>query len=116
MAAGDSFHGKTTGVWVRQLAPSSANVKNEWSYTFTFPYDFMVWCLIKRISISSNTTYLQRKPPRKVVARFLKQNLQMALRTTQDTFPTRVNGFNPESMGKFSEICEPEFKITSQPH
>jgi hypothetical protein len=27
--------------------PSSAEVKNEWSYTFTLPYVFMAWCLIE---------------------------------------------------------------------
>jgi hypothetical protein len=27
--------------------PSSAKVKNEWSYTFTPPYVFMEWYLVK---------------------------------------------------------------------
>jgi hypothetical protein len=29
--------------------PSSAKVKNAWSYTSTPPYIFMVWCLVKNI-------------------------------------------------------------------
>jgi len=28
-------------------SPSSAEVKNTWSYTFTPQYVFMVWCLVK---------------------------------------------------------------------
>jgi hypothetical protein len=28
--------------------PSSAEVKNAWSYTSTPQYDFMAWCLIKQ--------------------------------------------------------------------
>jgi hypothetical protein len=28
-------------------SPSSAEVKNAWSYTSTPPYTFMVWCLVK---------------------------------------------------------------------
>jgi hypothetical protein len=27
--------------------PSSAEVKNAWSYTFTLQYVFMLWCLVK---------------------------------------------------------------------
>jgi hypothetical protein len=102
VAAGDLFHGKTTGVWVRQLAPSSADVKNEWSYTFTFPYVFMAWCLIKRISILSNTTYRQRKPHRKVAVRFLGAESSIDSENNTRHFSTPVKGFNPENVGKFS--------------
>jgi hypothetical protein len=28
--------------------PSSVEVKNVWSYTYTSPYVFMAWCLVKR--------------------------------------------------------------------
>jgi len=28
--------------------PSSAEVKNSWSYTYTFPYVFVAWCLAER--------------------------------------------------------------------
>jgi len=28
-------------------SPSSAEMKNAWSYTFTAPHIFMLWCLIK---------------------------------------------------------------------
>jgi hypothetical protein len=27
--------------------PYSVEVKNEWGYTFTHPYVFMAWCLVK---------------------------------------------------------------------
>jgi len=29
-------------------SPSNAEIKNEWSYTYSPPYVFMVWCLIKQ--------------------------------------------------------------------
>jgi hypothetical protein len=31
--------------------PSSAEVKNAWSYTFTLPYVCMAWCLVKHTAI-----------------------------------------------------------------
>jgi hypothetical protein len=40
-------------------SPSSAEIKNAWSYTSTSPHVFMVWCLIKQkdnfTSISGDT-------------------------------------------------------------
>jgi len=29
------------------LRPSSSEVNNAWSYTTTFPFVFMAWCLVK---------------------------------------------------------------------
>jgi hypothetical protein len=39
---------KRLGREANNSTPSSAEVKNAWSYTSTHPYGFMVWCLIKR--------------------------------------------------------------------
>jgi len=38
---------KRQGCEVDQSPPSGAEIKNAWSYIFTPPYIFMVWCLIK---------------------------------------------------------------------
>jgi hypothetical protein len=38
--------GKAAGGW-NHSPPSSAVVKNAWSYTSTSPYVFMVWYLVK---------------------------------------------------------------------
>jgi hypothetical protein len=37
--------------------PSSAEVKNAWSYTFTPPYVFMKWCLVKHRDKLEQATY-----------------------------------------------------------
>jgi hypothetical protein len=39
--------GKAAGVEAYHLPPSSAVVKNAWSYTSTTQYIFKAWCLIK---------------------------------------------------------------------
>jgi hypothetical protein len=39
--------GKAAGAWTDHSPPSSAEVKNVWSYTSIHPYVFMVWCLVK---------------------------------------------------------------------
>jgi hypothetical protein len=36
--------------------PSSVEVKNKWSYTYTPQYVFMVWCIIKHRDIFTNVT------------------------------------------------------------
>jgi hypothetical protein len=36
---------------VKQIYPSSAKIKNAWSYTST-PYIFMAWCIIKHRDIT----------------------------------------------------------------
>jgi hypothetical protein len=48
------FKSGTVSLGVKQLRyeadhlpPSSAEVKNAWSYTSTPPYVFMAWCLVK---------------------------------------------------------------------
>jgi hypothetical protein len=47
MGTKGSFRGvKATGAWSWPL-PSSAEVKNAWSYTSTPQYVFMEWCLVK---------------------------------------------------------------------
>jgi len=38
---------KRPGRGADHSSPSSADVKNEWSCTFTPPYVFIAWCLIK---------------------------------------------------------------------
>jgi hypothetical protein len=45
---GGSFRGsKAAGAWSCPLIPSSAEVKNAWSYTSSPKYVFMAWCLVK---------------------------------------------------------------------
>jgi hypothetical protein len=41
-----------------QSSPSSAKVKNAWSYTSTPQYVFMVWCLVKHRDNFIFTFYL----------------------------------------------------------
>jgi hypothetical protein len=48
----DAYQGLSLGVkWLEHESdhspPSSAEVKNAWSYTSTPPYVFMAWCLVK---------------------------------------------------------------------
>jgi hypothetical protein len=38
---------KRPGLEIDHSAPSSAEVKNQWSYTSTPQYDFMAWCSVK---------------------------------------------------------------------
>jgi hypothetical protein len=38
---------KRPGLEADHSSPSSADVKNAWSYTFTPQYVFMAWCLVK---------------------------------------------------------------------
>jgi hypothetical protein len=46
---GESFPGgKVAGAWIWPLTPSSAEVKNAWSYTSTPQYAFMAWCSLKK--------------------------------------------------------------------
>jgi hypothetical protein len=47
--------GKAAGAWSWPLTPSSAEVKNAWSYTSTPQYVSMAWCLVKH---RDNSTYL----------------------------------------------------------
>jgi hypothetical protein len=50
MGTGGSFAGnKAAGSWSWQLTPSSAEVKNSWSYTSTPTYVFIAWCLVKYV-------------------------------------------------------------------
>jgi hypothetical protein len=37
--------------------PSSAEVKNAWSYTSTFQYVFMAWCSVKTSIVSSSRPF-----------------------------------------------------------
>jgi hypothetical protein len=48
MGTGVSLGVKLPGREANYSPPSSAEVKNAWSYTSTPPYVFMAWCLIKR--------------------------------------------------------------------
>jgi hypothetical protein len=41
------FGGKAAGHETNHSPPSSAEIKNAWSYTYTAPYVCMAWCLIK---------------------------------------------------------------------
>jgi hypothetical protein len=44
--------------------PSSAEVKNAWSYTSTSPFVFIAWCLVKyRDNFTFNSPRLERKRP-----------------------------------------------------
>jgi hypothetical protein len=43
-----SLEVKRPGSEAEHSPPSSAEVKNEWSYTSTRQYVFMAWCLVKR--------------------------------------------------------------------
>jgi hypothetical protein len=56
--------------------PSSAEVKNEWNYTSTPQYVFMVWCLVKH---RDNFTFMQdeRRIQQKVRLYLYKQNKSM---------------------------------------
>jgi hypothetical protein len=48
LGTGDSFPGvKWPGREAHHSPPSSAEVKNVWSYTFTPQYVFIAWCLVK---------------------------------------------------------------------
>jgi hypothetical protein len=48
MCSGESFSGdKATRAWSWPLTPSSAEVKNSWSYTSTTLYVLVAWCLLK---------------------------------------------------------------------
>jgi hypothetical protein len=48
---------KPPGCEADHSSPSSAEVKNAWSYTSIPPYVFMVWCLIKhRMDKHGNAT------------------------------------------------------------
>jgi len=40
--------GRVVGYKAYHSSPSSAEVKNTWSYTSTSPQDSLEWCLIKR--------------------------------------------------------------------
>jgi hypothetical protein len=43
---------KLAGAWNNHSPPSSADIKNTWSYTSTSPNDFVVWYLIKKYTIT----------------------------------------------------------------
>jgi hypothetical protein len=46
------LHGLSTGTNLTfTLSPSSADVKNAWSYTANAPYIFMEWRLVKHLNI-----------------------------------------------------------------
>jgi len=48
VVTGGSFPGiMWPGREADHFRPSNAEVKNAWSYTFTPPYLFMAWCLVK---------------------------------------------------------------------
>jgi hypothetical protein len=48
MVTGGSFTGyKASGVWADHSPPSSAEVKNAWTYTSIPQYAFMEWCSVK---------------------------------------------------------------------
>jgi hypothetical protein len=48
MGTRSSFHeSKAVGVLADRSPPSSAEVKNAWSYASTPQYAFMVWCSVK---------------------------------------------------------------------
>jgi len=47
---------KRTGREADHSPPSSAKVKNAWSYTFTPQYVFMAWCLVKHSGYLGTTT------------------------------------------------------------
>jgi hypothetical protein len=62
MDTGDSFPGgKAAGHEADQSPPSSAGVKNAWSYTSTPQYVFMAWYLVKhRDHFTFFTSYRQK--------------------------------------------------------